>query len=149
LRTRYERAEYKDKYKKAFINGFNKNVIWGLHTLDRTDRQLIIAEGAFDAMSFDVKGYRVLSGISGLKNEQKKIVRGYTEQERKSERDIYICFDNDDAGKNFFKRIAQELITHRLFYFKRLDLPKHYKDISEYFADGEDLQKLLTAQLTE
>ena len=70
--------------------------------MDRTDRQLIIAEGAFDAMSFDVKGYRVLSGISGLKNEQKKIVRGYTEQERKSERDIYIFVSiTTTLGKTF------------------------------------------------
>ena len=131
------------KYKKTFLDGFNKNVIWGLHTLDRTDQPLVIAEGAFDAISFDIAGYRVLSGMSGLSNDNIKTVCGYAEIERNNKQNVYICFDNDAAGKNFFKRLAQELIKHKFFNFKRLELPQQYKDISEYFAAGGDLQALI------
>lgn len=146
-RTTIEVTKDNPKYEKLQLNGFNKNVIWGLHTLGRIDKPLIIAEGAFDAMSFDQEGYRVLSGISGLSNTQTKIVRGYAEQERKSEDVIFICFDNDDAGFNFFQRIGKELISHKLFNFKRLELPAQYKDISEYYADGGDLQILIDNSL--
>ena len=139
--------DVKDKYKKAYINGFNKNIIWGLHTLDRTDKPLIIAEGAFDAMSCDIAGYRVLAGMGGLSKKDIEVIRGYTEQERKNEQDIYICFDNDEAGQGFFKRLAIEFISRRIFNFKRLALPAQYKDISDYFTDGGDLQTLIDSPL--
>ena len=131
------------KYKKAYQDGFNSNIIWGLHTLDRQDKPLIIAEGAFDAMSFDIAGYRVLSSVTGASHKDRAIFRGYAELEKKQERNIYICFDNDDAGTNFFKAMARELISHKLFNFKRLDLPTRFKDVSECFAAGGNLQALI------
>lgn len=136
-----------NKYKKAYINGFNKSIIWGVHTLDRTDKPLIIAEGAFDAMSCDIAGYRVLASMGGLSKRDIAIICGYAEQENKSKRDVHICFDNDSAGHGFYKSLAKELLSHRLFNFKRLELPAQYKDISEYYADGGDLQALIDSPI--
>ena len=131
------------KYKKAVIDGVNNNIPWGLHTLDRVDKPLIIAEGAFDAMSFDIAGYRVLATMGSTSHKDREIFRGYAAAEQKQGRDIYIGFDNDDAGTKFFKGMAMELISHKLSNFKRLDLPAKFKDISECFAAGGNLQALI------
>ena len=131
------------KYKKAELNGFNKNIIWGLHSLGRTDKPLVVAEGAFDAMSFDICGYRVLSSITGASNFDIKLITEYAKQETKQERDIYITFDNDDAGQGFFTKLAKQLIGKKLYNFKRLNLPVEYKDISEFYAAGGSLDELI------
>ena len=39
--------------------------------------------------------------------------------------------------------MAMEFISHKLFNFKRLDLPAKFKDISECFAAGGSLQVLI------
>ena len=142
-RTNGEVTKDNPKYKKALINGLNSHVIWGLHTLDRIDQPLIIAEGAFDAISFDISGFRVLSSITGPSHKDREIIREYARQEQEQGRDLYVCFDNDSGGRNFFKNLAMELISHRLSNFKRLDLPAKFKDVSELFAAGGDLKALI------
>ena len=53
------------KYRKMKIDEYNDHCPWGLDTLNRQSDVLIIAEGAFDAMSAYQQGYPVLSAITG------------------------------------------------------------------------------------
>ena len=131
------------KYKKDFLNGFNSNILWGLHSLERAEKPLVVAEGVFDAISFDIAGFRVLSSATGSSYRDREIIREYAKHEQEQGRALYICFDNDDAGAGFFKGLAMELVAHKIYNFKRLPLPVRFKDISEYFAAGGNLQVLI------
>ena len=144
------------KYKKAHLDGLNENIPWGLHTLsdkhiefmtknfssdkkELINKHIIIAEGAFDAMSFEQEGFRVLSPISGyFSKEAKKQVLDLL----KAAESVFVCFDNDKAGTRFTQDLCKELFKHRIKFVCGV-LPEKYKDISEYYEDGGDLFQLV------
>ena len=146
------------KYKKAALDGLNENIPWGLHSFDNKHRDsmkalnkpdehnaailddyAVIAEGAFDAMSFEQEGFRVLSPISGYFNkEAKKQVAAML----KTVKSVFVCFDNDMAGTRFTTDMCEFLFENRI-QFNCGVLPEKYKDISEYYADGGDLFQLV------
>ena len=144
------------KYKKMKIDGMNEHIPWGLHTFTPKHREemlktatesaktilekyVIITEGAFDAISFEQEGFKVLSPISGYFNKeaQKQVISLCRTQEC-----VFICFDNDNMGSKFQVNMAQILFRYRI-KFVCGTLPEGYKDISEYYADGGDLFKLV------
>lgn len=144
------------KYKKAHLDGLNENIPWGLHTLsdkhveymtkgfssekkDLINKFIVIAEGAFDAMSFEQEGFRVLSPISGyFSKEAKKQVLDLL----KAADSVFVCFDNDKAGTRFTQDLCKELFKKRIKFVCGV-LPQKYKDISEYYEDGGDLFELV------
>lgn len=144
------------KYKKAKLDGLNENIAWGLHTFtpqhreimqkDKTEEQIqffekycVITEGAFDVMSFEQEGFKCLSPISGYFNKETlKQVIGLC----KTQKCVFLCFDNDNAGTKFQINMAKLLFQNRI-NFVCGTLPEGYKDISEYYADGGDLFKLI------
>ena len=99
----------------------------------------IIAEGAFDVLSFEQMGFKVLSPIGGYFNKEaiKQVINIAQTQEC-----MFICFDNDEAGKRFQIDMAKKFFKHRI-KFVCGSLPAKYKDVSEYYADGGDLFKLV------
>ena len=155
------------KYKKAYLDGFNENIPWGLHSFSDDyrdkikqiikdnaanpddkdadekikilDEYAVIAEGAFDAMSFEQEGFRVLSPISGYFNQEaKKQVVSMLRMVKH----VFVCFDNDNAGSRFTTDMCKFLFENRI-KFECGGLPDKYKDISEYYADNGDLFKLI------
>lgn len=131
-----ERGAGGAKYKKAKLDGMMENVPWGLHTLDRS-APLVIAEGAFDAMSFDQEGFRVLSPISGFFNRDSlRQVLDVCKHAGK----VFICFDSDNAGNKFQLRMAQEFFRRHIdFTCGELDV----KDVSDYYCAGGKLDVLI------
>lgn len=126
------------KYLKAKSDDLNENIPWGVHTLDR-DTPLIIAEGAFDALSFYQEGYKVLATMGGhFSSEQ----RGQVLAAARASKSVILTFDSDDAGKGFTLEMAQFLFLHRI-PFAIARLPEKCKDVSDYYADGGDLAKLV------
>lgn len=98
------------KYIKLHRTEYNEHPIWGVNTL-RRQGAVIIAEGAFDAISCYQEGYPVLSAITGaFSSEQKKdlydLLKG---------RECIVCMDYDpdtQAGQKFTERLAQDLFDH-------------------------------------
>ena len=94
---------------------------------------VIIVEGYFDVIAFNKLGFANAASPSGtaLTVQQINLVSRYT-------KDIYICFDNDTAGDMATKRILEIKNNQpsNLNFFK-LKLPNNYKDISEFFEDGQ------------
>ena len=68
------------KYMKLKIedNPMCEHTVWGLHSIENNqDRDLlVIAEGAFDALSFEQENYSVISAITGFfsKEDRKSVV---------------------------------------------------------------------------
>ena len=94
---------------------------------------VILVEGYFDVIALNKLGYANVASPSGtaLTVQQINLLSRYT-------KDIYICFDNDLAGDMATKRIL-EIKNNQpsdLNFFK-MKLPDRYKDISEFFENGE------------
>ena len=149
------------KYFKAKIDDFNENVPWGLHTISKefdalhepyaysTDHQmadrrgvLVIAEGMFDAMSFEQEGWHVLSPIGGYfsKNQLRTVLNI-----AKLHKYVFVCFDSDNAGNKFLLKMSKILFTHHI-KFMAGHLPAGVKDVSDYYAAGGNITDLITGR---
>ena len=123
-----------------------EHTVWGLHTTqNREDRDLlVIAEGAFDALSFDQENYSVISAITGFfSKEQLPTVVSLAKMFQK----VFLVYDNDErtgAGEKFTLKMAKILIENRIPCIVG-KVPPTYKDVSEFYADGGSLQKLIDA----
>ena len=132
------------KYKKMQIDSCNEHTVWGLHTLDRDkDRNLlVIAEGAFDALSFEQEGYCVISAITGhFSREQLPTALSIA----KSFKKVFLVYDNDiitKAGEKFTIKMAKILTEQRIPCVIG-KIPAMYKDISEVFADNGNLSDII------
>ena len=129
------------KYKKARLDGLNENIPWGLHTLTRENPVLIITEGVFDAISFEQEEYRVLSPMGGHFNKDalKQVLDICKTQEN-----VFLCFDSDDAGSRFQTTMGKTLFRHQIPFLCGA-LPEGIKDVSDYYAAGGELQNLVGA----
>lgn len=128
-----------NKYMKAKLDGLNENIPFGMHTLDRENKMLVIAEGCFDVLSFEQEGYCVLGTLGGHFNqEQLKTVRNVCKQYEK----VFVVFDNDNAGNSFSVTMAKFLFKNSIEFVVG-SIPAKYKDVSDVYADGGDLQSLI------
>lgn len=130
------------KYMKQKRDDFCQHLPWGLQTLNRDGDTLIIAEGYFDAVSFEVSGYPVLSAITGrFSREQLPVVLSVA---RKFKR-VLIVYDNDDvthAGESFCHTMAEIFTTNRIPFVVGT-VPRPHHDISEYYAAGGNLKYIV------
>lgn len=133
------------KYKKMPIDDHNEHTVWGLHTLDRNpDRDLlIIAEGAFDALSFEQENYTVISAITGnFSKDQMPTALSIA----KSFKRVLLVYDNDKitkAGEKFTIKMAK-ILTEKRIPCVIGQVPATYKDISEFYADGGNLDDIIS-----
>jgi P4 family phage/plasmid primase-like protien len=143
--TRYlPGGSYPDsKYRKQKRDDYNENIPWGLETLSRSHDTLVIAEGAFDAISFYQDGYPVLSAITGFFSRSQ--IPTVLSVARKFKR-VFIVYDDDsqtsNAGQKFTMRMAELLTQHRIPFVVGT-VPKPYHDVSEYYAAGGNLESLI------
>lgn len=139
-RTLGEVTPSNPKYKKPYLDGYNENDIFGLDTLNRDKSILILAEGAFDFLSFYQENYAVLSMAGGTfsKKQTSHII-----QIAKNFDKVLLTFDNDRSGGQFTVSMAKKLFSHHI-PFVVSNPPSSYKDISDYYADGGDLTNLVT-----
>jgi putative DNA primase/helicase len=133
------------KYRKQKRDDYCEHIIWGLDSLTRDSDTLVIAEGAFDAISFWQENYPVLSAITGFFSKS-QIPTLLAAARRFSK--VFIVYDDDsktsNAGARFTMRTA-ELLTRNRIPFIVGTVPPPYHDISEYYAAGGDLQRIITS----
>jgi len=132
------------KYMKMPIDDYNEHTVWGLHTLNDQRDLLVIAEGAFDALSFEQENYSVISAITGhFSHDQLPTALGIA----KSFKKVFLVYDNDKeshAGEKFTIKMAKILIENRIPCVVG-NVPVPYKDISEYYADGGNLTDIINS----
>lgn len=135
-----------NKYMKQKRDAFCRHIPWGMQTLTRasTSDTLIIAEGYFDAASFECSGYPVLSAITGRfsKDQLPTVIAAARKFTR-----VFIVYDNDNlthAGDSFAHTMATILTRNRIPFIVGT-VPTPYHDISEYYAAGGDLSRIINA----
>ena len=121
-----ESSIYKKNRTLYFLPNFLKDV--------KKHKFVIIVEGYFDVIAFNKLGFSNVASPSGtaLTIQQLNQVSKYTDE-------IYLCFDNDEAGIEATKRIVEikNNISKDLNLYSIL-LPTKYKDISEFYESGEN-----------
>lgn len=134
-----------NKYMKASLAecASYDHVPWGLHTLPKRNDILVIAEGYFDAVSFEREGYAVISPITGnfSKDQWPEVIAACRMFPR-----VLIIFDNDavsHAGDGFTARTAQKLFREKI-PFLVAHTPDGIKDVNDYYTGGGSLDKLIT-----
>ena len=113
-----ESSIYKKNRTLYFLPNFLKDV--------KKHKFVIIVEGYFDVIAFNKLGFSNVASPSGtaLTIQQLNQVSKYTDE-------IYLCFDNDQAGIEATKRIVEiknNISKDLNIYF--ISLPSKYKDIS-------------------
>jgi P4 family phage/plasmid primase-like protien len=133
-----ERNGQSPKYLKPPSDDITENEPWGLQTLDRKSDDLYIAEGAFDYLSLEQSGFPVLATMGGYfgRDALKTVI-----SIAKNFKRVVLTFDNDDAGRKFTKDFGNILFGRKI-KFAVAEIPNKYKDISDYYADGNELTAL-------
>ena len=120
-----ESSIYKKNRTLYFLPNFLKDV--------KKHKFVVIVEGYFDVIAFNKLGYSNVASPSGtaLTIQQLSQVSKYTDE-------IYLCFDNDQAGIEATKRIVEikNKISKDLNIYS-ISLPSKYKDISEFYESAE------------
>ncbi len=120
-----ESSIYKKNRTLYFLPNFLKDI--------KKHKFVIIVEGYFDVIAFNKLGFSNVASPSGtaLTIQQLNQVSKYTDE-------IYLCFDNDQAGIEATKRILEikNNISKDLNIYS-ISLPSKYKDISEFYESGE------------
>lgn len=98
--------------------------------------RLFIAAGEKDCLALNANGFPAVSFQSENTLptvEQVKFLQLITQN-------IFIVYDNDDAGKNASTKICNK------YNFKSLSLPKDIKDVADFFSKNskEDFEKIIT-----
>ena len=121
-----ESQVYKKNRTLYFTESFLKSV--------KEFKEIIIVEGYFDVLAFNLLGYANVASPSGTALTVQQL-----EQLSKYSTNIILSFDNDEAGINATRRILElKNSTTRDLNLSCLVLPKDFKDIGEYFEDGND-----------
>ena len=119
-----ESSIYKKNRTLYFLSNFLRDI--------KKNKFVIIVEGYFDVIAFNKLGYSNVASPSGtaLTIQQLSQISKYTDE-------IYLCFDNDNAGIEATKRIVEikNNISKDINLYTIL-LPKEYKDISEFYESG-------------
>ena len=128
-----ESSIYKKNRTLYFLPNFLKDI--------KKHKFAIIVEGYFDVIAFNKLGYSNVASPSGtaLTIQQLNQISKYTDE-------IYLCFDNDDAGIKATERIVEikNNVSKDLNLYTIL-LPSKYKDISEFYESGDKNIKEIVA----
>ena len=120
----------------------NKNLYFTTDFISSIKKKgfVFLVEGYFDVLALNKLGYSNVASPSGtaLTTQQLDVLSRYTKK-------ILLCFDNDEAGLAATERVLElrNQIGSKL-EINCLNLPQHYKDLSELFEnDPKSFKKIL------
>lgn len=124
-------AKYRnvDEKKDMRQEGGAEPCLFGWHLIDPKARSVVICEGEIDCMTLHQLGIPALSVNAGAGNYQ-WIENDWDRLQRFS--DIFICYDDDDAGQKGAREVVQRLGMERC----RVMLLDGFKDPNEALQDG-------------
>ena len=127
---------YKKNRTLFFTDNFLKSV--------KNNNEIIIVEGYFDVLAFNLLGYSNVASPSGTALTIQQL-----EQLSKYSTNITLAFDNDKAGVSATRRILDlKKSTSRDLNLTCLLLPSEYKDIGEYYEKGKgNIDSLLNGKV--
>jgi len=129
FKLRRDPGDKKNLVKYKFYPQGSESSIFGLDKLKDYKNYVIICEGEFDCMLLRSKGINAITSTAGSGTFKDEWIDKISHIKK-----VFICFDNDEAGKKGARNLILKLIhtKHEVF---SIDLPENMegKDISDYF----------------
>jgi len=113
--------------------------LYGWENVTNPKPILIICEGEFDRLVLEARGIPAVTSTGGAGAFKDEWIPSLKEISN-----LYICFDQDDAGMHHAQKLIEKLPHAR--YVSLSGLPEGKKDITDFFVLGnglEDFNKLL------
>jgi Toprim-like len=114
--------------------------LYGWERVFSNPEQIIICEGEFDRLVLESRGFAAVTSTGGALTFRSEWAEAFEEIPN-----VYVCFDNDAAGREGVKRVAR-LISH----VKSIQLSEEVGDggdVTDYFVrlgrSGDEFAKLL------
>ncbi len=123
--------EQKPKYLHYPSTG-NKTTLYGIENLKNETDLIVICEGELDQIIASAQGIPAISSTGGCSTFKDEWI---TKLEPISK--IYICLDNDKAGTDASKELANKILEQhpeKQVYITTLPQMKDGKDITDYFV---------------
>jgi predicted P-loop ATPase len=122
-----------EKATKFFLNKFRAEDIFGLEQLNPKAEFVIICAGKKDCLILNANGFNAVSFRSENHNVTANQIKSL------NNKNIFICYDNDEAGVNARKKISAKFDVNDII------IPEEYNDVAEFFTynDKADFQKLI------
>src|SRR5207244_10022083 len=101
--------------------------LYGWENLKDNPSQIIICEGEFDRLVLEANGFKAVTSTGGARAFKKEWAKAF-----ETISSVYICFDNDAAGRNGALRVGQ-IIPHA----KIVELPAEVGDggdVTDFFV---------------
>ena len=132
--NKYRRHPLDERRPKYLYDNGGKVTLYGWDHITKEHTEVLITEGEADclvAWSNNIPAVTSTGGAMSFQEEWAELL---------SDKDVTLCFDNDDAGAEGMVRVLKYLPTAKVIL-----LPERegLKDISDYVAQGGDLHALL------
>jgi hypothetical protein len=122
------------KYKFQYLGTKEQGFIFGWKQLPEKGELLIITGGEKDVMTLTAKGFNAIS----LNSETATLPKNIIDELKHRFKTILVLYDNDKTGVEQSKILADSYVLYRLVL---PTLKNNGKDISDFFANGETLEK--------
>lgn len=136
---KYRRSPFSDEGPKYTYDKGSTGALFNTNNLRAGERSVVIVEGELDAMRLQSGGYLAVSTTGGsgtFKKEWAELLAGY---------EIYICYDNDEAGITGALRVIEIFPDARIIEIPRGDA---VKDVTDYLSKGGDFVALFNGAQT-
>jgi KaiC/GvpD/RAD55 family RecA-like ATPase len=129
------------KYKFQYLGTKEQGFIFGWKQLPVNGDLLIITGGEKDVMTLASKGFNAIT----LNSETASLSKNIVDELKLRFKTILVLYDNDETGLKQSNILA---VAHGLHRLVLPTLQNNGKDISDYFANGETLEKFNALLLT-
>lgn len=129
------------KYKFQYLGTKEQGFIFGWKQLPENADLLIITGGEKDVMTLTAKGFNAIT----LNSETATLPKNIVDELKLRFNTILVLYDNDETGLKQSNILA---VAHGLHRLVLPTLQNNGKDISDYFANGETLEKFNALLLT-
>ncbi len=121
----------KDGAKYKFYPSWVDAALYGANNLNNNDDFIVICEGEFDQMVLLDQGLVSITSTGWATTFKDAWV-----EKLQNLKEVYICFDNDEAGKAGALKLANKIkIRFPHLIIKNITIPDDmWKDVSEYFC---------------
>ena len=122
--------------RKFIFDPGHEAILFNSQALTNYKKYVFLCEGEIDCIRLDQEGFLAVSGTAGANTFKDRWV------EKLSDKNVFILFDNDDAGKKAAQEVGQKLVNAGTGV-RIIQFPNGCKDVCDFFIQGRTKNELL------
>lgn len=132
--AKYRRDPLSEQKPKYLYDTGGKVTLYGLDKLKEADKIVVVTEGELDTLVLWSQNIPAVSSTGGAMSFQEEWA------ERLAPYQVYLCFDNDDAGAEGMVKVLKYIPDAKVILVPETP---GVKDVSDYVQRGGDFKKLM------